>query len=133
MPPSFRIAAATEDDAARIAAIHVAAMDANPLLHAQFPTPESLAALREFLRTYTIEQLPDHRSGVLVARDPDSAEIAAFARWDYPLSSENAPAKVETTDIQRIEGCRLEYLESYAAAATEAKKRCFGERLCYSK
>lgn len=44
-----RAATSIRKISSRIADIHLLAMDSNPLLHAQFPTAESLAAVRRFL------------------------------------------------------------------------------------
>ena len=67
MTSRFIVSRPTDTDAARIAEIHVAAIDLNPLLYVQFPTPESLVALREFLVMYMAGQLTSLKSGVLVA------------------------------------------------------------------
>ncbi|KAL2016842.1 hypothetical protein VTK56DRAFT_2917 [Thermocarpiscus australiensis] len=116
-------------DAARIAEIHLAAMDSNPLLHAQFPTWESLKALEHYLEAYTADQLRDPPSGVLVARDPKSGVIVAFAKWDSPSHPEDV--KLESGDLRYLQGCRREFLDGYASLAAEAQKRSFGDLPCY--
>ncbi|KAK4241769.1 acyl-CoA N-acyltransferase [Achaetomium macrosporum] len=129
MARDFVITRPHEADAPRIAEIHLAAMDSNPLLHAQFPTPESLESLQQFLRAYTAEQLQNAASGVFVARDPDTGLIAGFMKWDSPSHPEDV--KLESGDLRYLEGCRREFLDGYAALATEAKSRCFGDEPCY--
>ncbi|KAK4103216.1 hypothetical protein N658DRAFT_422129 [Parathielavia hyrcaniae] len=129
MARDFLVERPGESDAPRIAEIHLAAMDSNPLLHVQFPTPKSLKALQRFLSTHTAEELRDPTSGVLVARDPGTGLIVAFAKWDSP--SHPGSTKLESGDLRNLEGCRREYLDRYASLAEEAKATCFGDRPCY--
>ena len=129
MARDFVISRPLEADAPRIAEIHLAAMDANPLLHAQFPARESLQSVRRFLEAYTAGQLRSPDSGVLVARDPETGAIAGFAKWDSPSHPEDV--KLESGELRYLEGCRREFLDGYAALAEDAKKRCFGDEPCY--
>lgn len=105
-------------------------MDPNPLLHVQFPTPESLVALHEFLTVYTAGQLTSPVSGVLVARDAETDRVVGFAKWESPSHPEEF--KLEE-DLQYSEGCCREFLDGYVALAEEAKKRSFGDKPCYSE
>lgn len=126
----FEITTPSDQDADRIAAIHVAAMDSNPLLHVQFPTPEALAKLHGSLAALTVSQLHSPtRSGVLVARDSASGKLVSFAKWDFPETPNTQEAEVEDTDWP--EGSALQYLDGYTALAEEAKKRVLGEKMCY--
>ena len=125
----FVVARPTTADAARIAEIQVAAMEPNPLLHAQFPTPESLMALREFLAADTAKRLGCPASGILVARDPATDAVVGFAKWESP--SHPGDVKLESGGLQDLEGCRREYLGGYAALAEAAQKRSFGGNPCY--
>jgi hypothetical protein len=129
MARDFLVERPDESDALRIAEIHLAAMDSSPLLHVQFPSPESRKALQQFLSQHTAEQLRDPASGVLVARDPETSVIVAFVKWSSPSHPENT--KLESGDIRNLEGCRREYLDRYAALAEEAKMTCFGDKPCY--
>lgn len=129
MARNFVVTRPQEADAPRIAEIHLAAMDANPLLHAQFPAPDSREALRRFLEEYAAEELRDPASGVLVAREPDTGAIAGFAKWNSPSHPESV--KLESGDMRTLEGCQPEFLDGYVALAEEAKKRCFDEGGCY--
>lgn len=131
MARDFVVSRPQQADAPRIAEIHLAAMDPNPLLHAQFPTPNSIAKLRDFLEADTASRLRDPASGVLIARDPETGTIAAFAKWDSPSHPEDA--KLESGDLKYLEGCRREFLDRYAARAAEAKSRSFGDKPCYRK
>ncbi|KAK4149069.1 hypothetical protein C8A00DRAFT_47244 [Chaetomidium leptoderma] len=129
MARDFVVTRPQEPDAPRIAEIHLAAMDANPLLHAQFPAPESLKALEQFLEAYTVQQLRDSGSGVLVARDVDTGVVVGFAKWDSPTHPENV--KLESGDMRYLEGCQRAFLDGYASLAEEAKRRCFPDQACY--
>lgn len=129
MARDFVVSRPQEPDAPRIAEIHLAAMDSNPLLHAQFPAREGLAALQQFLETYAAEQLRDSASGVLVARNSETGVIAGFAKWDSPSHPENV--KLESGELRYLQGCRREFLDGYASLAEEAKKRYFGDHPCY--
>ncbi|KAK3333778.1 hypothetical protein B0T19DRAFT_459222 [Cercophora scortea] len=156
MPRDFVISQPrTSEDAARIAEIHIVAMDSNPLLHAQFPTPDSLRGLQEFLTDYyqpssngESNKSAAASEGVLAARDPESGVIAGFAKWDCCRAAPSqqlgkassagggrgVPAtKLEAGELRDVEGCRREFLDGYALLAEEAKKRNFGgvERECY--
>jgi hypothetical protein len=129
MARNFVVTRPQEADAPRIAEIHLAAMDANPLLHAQFPAPDSREALRRFLGEYAAEELRHPASGVLVAREPETGAIAGFAKWDSPSHPESV--KLESGDMRNLEGCRREFVDGYVALAEQAKKRCFDEAGCY--
>ncbi|KAK0628952.1 hypothetical protein B0T17DRAFT_488944 [Bombardia bombarda] len=134
----FAIQRPSAADAPRIARIHLAAMDTNPLLHAQFPTPSSLLALEDFLTAETADALssspssPSSSSGVLVARDPETGVVAGFAKWDATTTTVKKKTKLEEGELRYAEGCRREFLDGYAALAEEAKKRSFGHATpCY--
>ncbi|KAL2162062.1 hypothetical protein VTH06DRAFT_7847 [Thermothelomyces fergusii] len=129
MARNFVVSRPQEADAPRIAQIHVAAMDANPLLHAQFPTSEGLKSLQRYLEAHTTEQLRDPSSGILVARDTETGVITGFVKWNSPSHPE---VKLERGSLRDIEGCRPELLDRYVALVEEAKKRCFGDQPCYS-
>jgi hypothetical protein len=130
MAREFAVTRPREADAARIAEIHLAAMDSNPLLHAQFPSPDSLSALQAFLKAHTAAQLRDVSSGILVAEYPETGLIAGFAKWDSPSHPE---PKLESGDLRYLKECRREFLEEYAALAAEAEKRSFGDQPCYRR
>ncbi len=131
MARNFATARPLEADAPRLAEIHLAAMDSNPLLHAQFPTPDSLENLRRFLKAYTANQLRDAASGTLVARDTESNTIAGFVKWDSPSHPEDV--KLESGDLRNLEGCQVEFLDGYASLAAQVRERSFGDRLCYRR
>jgi hypothetical protein len=125
----FDIEIPTADNAIRIAQIHVQAMDSNPLLHVQFPTPESLTDLLEFLRVDTILHLDDHTKGVLVARDPVSREIVSFIKWE--ISRPDDKTAQPNCEQPWPESCVLEYLDKYTELAEAAKGKIMGQKPCY--
>ncbi|PSS07118.1 hypothetical protein M430DRAFT_71885, partial [Amorphotheca resinae ATCC 22711] len=109
-----------------IASVHLAAFSSNILLHAQFPTPASLLALREFLRQDTLRDLRDPGKAVLVVRDTKASNlIVGFAKWDLPGHD------ASHSDITWPEGCREEYLKGYYEKVMAARDRVMGGRHCY--
>lgn len=130
---SFQIRTPSEGDVGRIAAIHLAAMDTNPLLHVQFPSAATLERLKSFLEGDLLNELKKPKPGMLVACDAVADEIVSFARWDYPSSGGDGEggAKLEAGELRNLEGCRPEFLERYAALAEETEKRLVGDMPCY--
>lgn len=95
--------------ASRIAEIHLLAMDSNPLLHAQCPTPESLMAAREFLvDSYEKAVLESCKSGadggggILVARKTAQAQVQP--RPGPALRKEEEEAAEDDGDDERKRG-----------------------------
>jgi hypothetical protein len=124
----LRLSPATESEAEDIASVHLAAFSSNILLHAQFPTPASLLALREFLRQDTLRDLRDPGKAVLVVRDTRASNlIVGFAKWDLPGHD------ASHSDITWPEGCREEYLKGYYEKVMAARDRVMGGRHCYCK
>ncbi|POR34406.1 Uncharacterized protein TPAR_05366 [Tolypocladium paradoxum] len=72
----FDIAVPSPDEAPAVSDVHLRAMDANLLTHAQFPGPAALAFLRGWLERNTLQQASDADKGVLVARDAESGAVA---------------------------------------------------------
>lgn len=128
---NFAISAPSEGDASRIAAIHVAAMNSNILLHAQFPTPKALRNLEGSLASLTMSQLKDPKVGVLAAHHAQSREIVSFIKWDLPALEGNLDDEME--EFKWSDGCCQEYLDEYASFAEEAKQRAIGDLACYRK
>jgi hypothetical protein len=132
MSRSFQIRTPSESDVARIASIHLAAMDRNPLLHVQFPSATTLGRLNAFLEGDLISELRKPNVGILVACDTVTNDVVSYAKWDYPSSGRGQEgAKLETGDLRNLEGCRRELLERYAALAEETEKRAIGDTPCY--
>jgi hypothetical protein len=90
---ALHICKATVDDVDRIAEIHLAAFDTNPLLHVQFPTPSSLEALKVVLAhdmRHSIEAGEGCGKVVLVVKDKDADDlIISFAKWEFPAPKED--------------------------------------------
>ncbi|KAH7330224.1 hypothetical protein BKA65DRAFT_404889 [Rhexocercosporidium sp. MPI-PUGE-AT-0058] len=126
---------AKPSDADRIATIHLAAFNDNPLLHAQFPTPSSLTALHSILALETqhaIQHAQDAKA-ILVVRDTEREggepeQIIGFAKWDLPREGRKL---VLHEGVTWPDDCRQEWLDKYHGLAEEAKERVVGGRSCY--
>ncbi|KAL8392890.1 hypothetical protein RB595_002907 [Gaeumannomyces hyphopodioides] len=134
----LELSAPTADDCRRMAEIHVRAMDANPLLHAQFPTAESIRRLEVFLVDHyesIVAARSPGRSRVLVARHLPSRQIISFAAWDVPAEEGTGEVaeeeKLESGDITKLEGCQKQYLKSYAALSAGAAVEALKGEKCY--
>ncbi len=125
---SLTLCSATHEDATRIAAIHLAAFDVNPLLHAEFPTPQDLANLQEFLAEDTIKELSDPMTAVLVVKTREG-KIISFAKWTLPEAGD----QVLHEDTAWPKGCVRELLDEYYMKAEEGKRKVLGEEKCYRK
>ncbi|KAF4635966.1 hypothetical protein G7Y89_g2126 [Cudoniella acicularis] len=126
----LQISHATPADVDRIASVHLAAFDFNILLHAQFPTPASLASLKTFLvqeMLHSIENLEASRKVVLVVRDSEAIDqIISFAKWDLPGIQQNHPVEVSWH-----EDVNQGFLKQYYNLAEAAKDRVVGKEKCY--
>jgi hypothetical protein len=126
----LKLSAATPDDVERIAEVHLASFDSNPLLHAQFPP--SLASLHSILCQETLTVVKDGqnpRKAVMVVRDStEDNQIISFAKWDLP-----GPQSALHTNIIWHEDVKQEYLDKYHDLAESAKRRVIGDAKCYSK
>ena len=118
---------ATEADADEIASLHILSFNSNVLLHAQFPTPESLKGLHTFLSQDAIRDLKDPGKALVVVRDTEAKRIAGFAKWDLPSHAS------DRAEIEWPEGCQQHFLDGYYEKADAAKKRVVGDTPCYCK
>ena len=128
----LELSAAALEDVDRIATIHLESFDCNPLLHAQFPTPASLASLHSVLcleMRAIIQEKKDPSKAVLVVRDSTvGTQIISFAKWDFPVNQPSSHSEVIWhEDVQE------QYLDKYHDLAESAKQRVIGDTLCYSK
>lgn len=132
----LRLSAAIAVDVDEIAAIHLAAFDSNVLLHAQFPTPASLDALRSYLSQDILASIrggEECKKAVLVVRDTEAGDrIISFAKWDLPGLAADSKG-LQGPDITCIKGCKKEYLEEYVTKAEDAKTRVIANTPCYRK
>lgn len=91
---------ATSADVEKIAAIHLAAFDSNPLLHVQFPSPSSLAALKAILcndMRRSLQQGEISGKVVLVVKDSDADDvIISFAKWDLPALGKDVRSSISS-------------------------------------
>ena len=128
----LHLSAAATVDVDQIAAVHLAAFDSNALLHAQFPTLSSRAALQQVLSQEMFATIQNDHSGkvVLVVRDTDAEnQIISFAKWDLPGLSKD-PSSLGST---WPEDCQEQYLNEYYDRAEAAKNRVVGDQPCYRK
>jgi hypothetical protein len=125
---SLTLSSATHEDATHIAAIHIAAFNVNPLLHAQFPTPQGLADLQGFLAEDTIEELSDPTKAVLVVKTGEG-KIISFAKWTLPEAGD----EVLHEDTAWPKGCVRELLDEYYMKAEGVKRSIIGGEKCYRK
>ncbi|KAI0129447.1 acyl-CoA N-acyltransferase [Xylariales sp. AK1849] len=122
----FDVTTPNESDANRIASIHIAAMQSNMLLHAQFPTRGSLRSLHRYLVDDTALHLRNVSKGILVARDSDSQDIVGFVKWELP----SKPGQTEDEELDWPEDCDRKYIDEYYALAKEAELRAIGRMHC---
>lgn len=131
---ALRVEPAAEGDAVDIADVHLTAMEDNLLLHAQFPSPESLAFLREWLAKDTIEHTRDASKGALVARDEASGAIASFVKWLIHRPQSQGVDSVKPPEEEHWpESCRVEYLDSYGALTARTRDAVMGDKPYYRK
>lgn len=117
---------AAEQDAPRIADIHMAAFGPNELLQAQFPTPAVREGLRVAIVNKAIGDIRDPHTAVLLVQDTeDNHEIISFAKWSLPSST----TENETPWVWP-EGTRLDVLDRWSEKVEEAKKSVCDEA-CY--
>jgi hypothetical protein len=128
----LKLSLASPEDVDRIATVHLASFDSNPLLHAQFPTAASLASLHSVLcqeMLLVIGNPEDSRESILVVRDSTAEnQIISFAKWDLP-TFQRAPQ----SEIIWHGDVKEEYLDVYHDLAESAKQRVIGNAPCYSK
>jgi len=123
--PKLVLEQATEADADAIASLHLLSFDCNVLLHAQFPTPESMKGLHTFLSKDAVRDLQDPGKALMVMRDTETRQIVSFAKWDLP-----GPPRPHV-DTEWSEDCQQQYLDEYYEKADAARKRVVGDELCY--
>jgi hypothetical protein len=129
----LQLSDAAPRDVERIASIHLAAFDTNVLLHAQFPTPESLAVLHSILgqeMLYTIQNTQVSGKAVMVVRDTEAEnQIISFAKWNLPNFSKGGHHVGAAWHVDT----RQDLLDLYHEKADQAKIRVVGDKPCYRK
>lgn len=126
----LHLSLASETDAPRIAAIHMAAFGTNAMLLAQFPSPTVREELQTCIATKALADIRDAKIAVLVIRDDDEDEVVSFAKWSLPVGE--GESHVEAPWLWP-EGTDLEVLDRWTGLVEGAKERVVGEGVCYRK
>ncbi|KAJ5964893.1 acyl-CoA N-acyltransferase [Penicillium vulpinum] len=92
--PQLTLIEASEDDAARIADIHIAAFETKLIFLAQFSMPAIRDELRVTLREKAIDEIRDLQWAVLVVHD-GAGMIISFAKWRRPIPESEGDRYVE--------------------------------------
>jgi hypothetical protein len=129
--PQLTLSEASEDDAARIADIHMAAFGTNLMLLAQFPTPASRDELRVTLREKAVDEIRDPQWTVLVVCD-DTGKIISFAKWKRPVPESELDRYIEKPWKWPTE-TRFDILEEWTSKVEEAGNMLLGTTPCYCK
>ena len=136
---------ATNDDAERIAEIHMAAFASNVMLLVQFPTPAVRAGLQRSIKTKALADIADPKTSVLVVRDsrlpdehyqadtsrspwPSTSRVIGFAKWAHPI--DQFEAYVEPP-WEWPEGSDWHMLDKWSIRTEEAQAKAMGETACY--
>ncbi|KAF5008466.1 hypothetical protein FDECE_5255 [Fusarium decemcellulare] len=125
---AFEIVVPAESDAPGMASTHLDAMDANLLMHAQFPNTQSREFLREWLCRDTRNHIHSSDKGVLIARDAETRRIASFIKWTIQWKTQDSTQEHED---EFPDCCRREYLDSYAVLTKEARVKVLGDKPHY--
>lgn len=139
---------ASETDAPRIAAIHMAAFGTNAMLLAQFPTPSIRKDLQTCILAKTLADIRDPKIAVLVVRDDDdhddddassggrkgngngNGEVISFAKWSLPVGKGEGYAEAPW---MWPEGTDLDVLGRWSELVERVKERVVGEGVCHRK
>ena len=127
---SLHLCPASESDASRIAAIHMAAFGTNAMLLAQFPTTTARRELQICLASKAIADIRDPNIAVLVVRDDENIhkEVISFAKWSLPIM--DGEVYVEAPWLWP-EGTNWEALDQWTGIVESAKERVVGKEACY--
>lgn len=129
----FNIAIPSNNDAVELANLHLAAMDANLLMDAQFPNDDARRFLHAWLCNDTKHHIANDSMGVFVARDVDTGKIASFVKWNVQRPNGADHGQQPDEDDHVPECCRREYLDSYAELTKKARRQLLGDRPHYRK
>ncbi|KAL8753279.1 MAG: hypothetical protein Q9199_005168, partial [Rusavskia elegans] len=123
---TWAVTVAAETDAIRIADVHMAAFGSNPLLLAQFPTPDVRTQLRHCIAKKAAADIRDPNIAVLVARDQE--KIVSFAKWSLPVT---APETYVEAPWVWPDGTNFSILNEWTEKMEEAQQRALGELPSY--
>lgn len=131
---TFDIAIPSAEDAVTITDTHIRAMDSNELLHAKYPDVECWSSLRESILKNTLDHIADNRDKcILVARDPETSQIASFVEWLVQRRGESTGDQDENEGEQWPATCRTHYINTYTATTKEARREVMGNKPYYRK
>ncbi|MCJ1280204.1 hypothetical protein MMC21_008031 [Puttea exsequens] len=118
---------ASEQDASRIADIHMAAFANNGMLLAQFPTSAVRDGLRDSIARKALDDILDPHTAVLLVQDNElEGEIISFAKWSLPSSTSDNEAPWIWP-----EGTRLDILDQWTQRVEGASSKVLGDESCY--
>ncbi|KAL6882789.1 hypothetical protein HDV57DRAFT_458624 [Trichoderma longibrachiatum] len=122
----------SEADAPAISDVHLRAMDANLLTHAQFPSPEGLRFFHGWLARDTVGHLRDGGSskGVLVAREEGTGRVVSFVKWLVHRPGRDEGKKGEEEE-EWPDVARREYLDPYAELTGRVREGVLGRGAAY--
>ncbi|PNY27458.1 Uncharacterized protein TCAP_02614 [Tolypocladium capitatum] len=125
----FDVGVPSADEAPAVSDVHLAAMDANLLTHAQFPSPAARAFFRAWLARNTLQQARDADKGVLVARDAESGAVVSFVKW---LVHAAGGGEAAARDLEGwSDECGRRFLDSYAELTEGVRRQVMGQRPYY--
>ncbi|KJZ74665.1 hypothetical protein HIM_06015 [Hirsutella minnesotensis 3608] len=125
----FLVAVPLAGEAAVISDIHLRAMGANLLTHAQFPGQADRDFFHGWLTRNTLQHVRDADKGVLVARDAASGRVASFVKWlvHEPGGGESAASNLESfSDV-----CGTEVRRSYGELTEKVREGAMGTSAYY--
>ena len=126
---TLKITVASEEDAARISDIHMAAFGTNEMLLAQVPTEKARQGLRKCIARKAAGDIKDPRIDVLLVRDTKiDNQAIAYAKWSSPSST----SETETPWIWP-DGTRHDILDEWIKILSEADVSIMGNEPCYRK
>ena len=130
---ALELRSATPTDASCIANIHMAAFGRNPLLLAQFPTPEIRHELRSCIAEKAANDIRDPNVIVLVVQDQKD-RVVSFAKWSMPIFAK-AAAMGLGAEAPWVwpKGTNFGVLDQWTEMAEGAKRKALGDRPAYSK
>ncbi|KAL7811452.1 acyl-CoA N-acyltransferase [Trichoderma aethiopicum] len=123
----------SEADAPAISDVHLRAMDANLLTHAQFPSPEGLRFFHGWLARDTVRHLRKDGEGVFVAREEGTGRVVSFVKWlvHRPGRDEGKEEEEEEEEEEWPDVARREYLDPYAELTGRVREGVLGRGAAY--
>lgn len=131
---AFDIVIPSEQDAPIISDLHIRAMDANLLTHAQFPNQQAMGFFRTWLTENTIQCIKEtgKEKGVLIARDQETGQVASFVKWfDYGEGGELSMPPGLSIEEEFPDFCGRAVLDEYAQLTAGTRKQLMGKKPYY--